>query len=179
MSRGMNRTVASFMGFFMALALLVGVLALLNRVPGLFQKDLMRRYRDIEEVRARLSIPEIYVPSYYPQDLGWPPSTIMAQGRPFPALVMEFSRAGTGDTVLVVSQAASESFVFDEKIGIARIKEQARHSLKGRDAILSVGVGKKGEPCSRISWREGRYRVVVTARSTPLELIEVAGSMIP
>jgi hypothetical protein len=36
----------------------------------------------------------------------------------------------------------------------------------------------KGEPCSRISWREKDVRITVLARLTPIELMKVAESML-
>ena len=61
---------------------------------------------------------------------------------------------------------------------LSRIKEQATYPLKGRSAILEVGSGVKGEPCSRISWREKDVRITVLARLTPFELMKVAESML-
>jgi hypothetical protein len=62
--------------------------------------------------------------------------------------------------------------------GLSRIREQATYPLKGRPAILEVGVGVNGKTCSRISWREKDVRITVLAILTPIELMKVAESML-
>jgi hypothetical protein len=39
-------------------------------------------------------------------------------------------------------------------------------------------VCKDEEPCSRIAWDDGRYRITVTAKTSPPELLKIAESMI-
>jgi hypothetical protein len=175
----LRKIIRSFFSFGAAVALLVAGLRLLNGVPLLVQEDLLRTYGDLDEVRSALRIAPILVPSYFPQDLSWPPAAILAQGRPFPVLVMEFERSGGGrETALVIVQADADRAVAGGRIRIERVRESAGYSLKGRDAVLDVGACRDGGPCSRISWREGRYRIDVTARSAPFELIEIAESMV-
>jgi hypothetical protein len=174
----MRKIIRSFLSFGAAVGLLVAGLRLLNGVPLLVQEDLLRTYGDLDEVRSALRIAPILVPSYFPQDLSWPPAAILAQGRPFSAVVMEFERSGGRETALVIVQADADRAVAGGKIRIGRIRESAGYSLKGRDAVLDVGACRDGGPCSRISWREGRYRIDVTARSAPFELIEIAESMV-
>lgn len=174
----MKKNILSLLSFAAAIAVLIAGIKIFNWIPLRVERDLMKRYGSIEEVRTELNVREILVPSYFPQDLNWPPSTILAQGKPFPAVIMEFGQSGNRETVLVIAQSVSENFLSDGRIKIVQLKEKVKYPLKGRDAVLEVGFGRKGEPCSRISWKEGRYRVTVTAKSTPLELIKVAESML-
>jgi hypothetical protein len=174
----MRKIIRSLLSFGAAVGLLVVVLQLLNGMPLLVQKDLLRTYGDLDEVRSALRIAPILVPSYFPQDLSWPPEAILAQGRPFPAVIMEFGRAGVRETALVIVQADAGRAVGGGRIRIGHVRESAGYSLKGRDAVFDVGACRDGGPCSRISWREGRYRIDVTARSAPFELIEIAESMV-
>lgn len=174
----MPRKFPSFLLFAALVAILLGGLKLMGWLPLLAQKDLLREYKSVEDVKAELNIREIHVPSYFPQDLSWPPSTVLAQGKPFPAIIMEFGRMEGKGAGLVISQALSDTFRTDGKIRIAQLKEKVRYPLKGRDSVLEVGTGGNGEPCSRLSWKEGNHRMTVTARTTPLELIKVAESMI-
>jgi hypothetical protein len=169
------------LAFAAGLAILVIALKALNWFPLIAQKDLMRRYGDFEEMRTTLGIREIFVPSYFPEDFRWPPSGILAQGKPYPAVIMEFERSGEGksrEVGMMIYQAARDDFSPGGPLVLTRIREQATYPLKGRSAILEVGDGVKGEPCSRISWREKEVRITVLARLTPFELMKVAESML-
>lgn len=178
----MRSKASGFLAFAAGLAVLVVALKALNWLPLAAQKDLLRRYGDIEEMRAELGIRRVLVPSYFPEELRWPPTVILAQGKPFPAVIMEFERSGEGKAgggvALVIAQAASDDFSPGGTLEITRIREKAAYPLGGRDAVLEVGSDAQGEPCSRISWREKEFRVTVVARSTPFELIKVARSML-
>lgn len=170
-----------FLAFAAGLAVLVIALKVLNGFPLFLQKDLMRRYGDFEEMRTALGGRNVYVPSYFPEDFRWPPSGILAQGKPYPAVIMEFGKSGEGKTReigMMIYQAAEDDFSPGGTLALTRIRERATYPLKGRSAILEVGSGVNGEPCSRISWREKEVRITVLARLTPFELMKVAESML-
>jgi hypothetical protein len=174
----MPRKFPNYLLFAAGVALLLGGLKLAGWLPLMAQKDLLRKYNTVEDVKSELGIREVFVPSYFPQDLSWPPSAVLAQGKPFPALIMEFGRIEGASAGLVISQSLSERFRADGKIRFAQLKEKVRYPLKGRDSTLEVGTGPGGDPCARVSWKEGNYHITVTARSTPFELIKVAESML-
>ncbi|MBF8257921.1 MAG: hypothetical protein HW377_295 [Actinobacteria bacterium] len=164
--------------FASAVAVLIVAMKIVNWVPSLAQPDLLKKYRNLDEVKTGLNMRDIIIPSYFPQNLKWPPSTILAQGKPFQAVVMEFEQDVTKDTSLVISQSLSENFRADGKIRLVQLKEKVNYSLKGRNVVLEVGFGSKGEMCSRVFWKEGKYWVHVMSKSPPMELLKVAESMI-
>ncbi len=174
----MNKKFLSFFYFALTVVILIAALKIFNYLPMMIQKDTMRRYHSIEDVKSKLNIKEISVPSYFPQSLVWPPSEIFAQNKPFTAVVMEFRHARIGDIALIISQADSKDFKADEKIKIVQIKEKISYPLKGRTVTLEAGMCKNEEPCSRIVWDEGRYRITVTAKASPPELLKISESMI-
>lgn len=174
----MSKRIRGFFYFAIAIVILVAVLKFMNYLPMLIQPDIMRRYRSIEEVKSTLNIKDIHVPSYFPQGLIWPPSEILAQNRPFTAVILEFKNGETKDIALTISQSASATFRPDEKIKIRRIKDKIGYPLKGRDIILEAGVCAGEVPCSRVTWNEGRYTIIVTAKSEPPALMKIAESMI-
>ena len=174
----MGKTFLRIFTFAAAVGILAGGLKLINWVPLAAQKNLLRNYTDIQMVKSELGIREVVVPSYFPQSLSWPPSAILAQKNPYPAVVMEFWQMGTRDTVLVISQALSDDFRADDKIRITQLKERVNHPLKGRNSVLEVGFCGKGETCSRVSWKEGTLRIDVMAKSSPVEMLKVAESML-
>lgn len=177
----MKRKAFGFLAFAAGLAFLVIALKALNWLPLIAQKDLMRRYGDFEEMRTSLGIREVLVPSYFPEDFRWPPTGILAQGKPYPAVIMEFERSGEGKARgvgMMIYQSTADDFTPGGPLEISRVRERATYPLKGRSAILEVGSGVNGEPCSRISWREKEVRITVLARLTPFELMKVAESML-
>jgi len=174
----MKKKLLGLLYFVLTLAILVGALKAANWLPTALQEGLMEKYGSVEEVRTKLHLKDIYVPSYFPQSYGWPPSTILAQSKPFIAIVMEFRNVKTGDIALVISQAAEKSFAPDKKISLIEIKEKADYPLKGRAAVLEVGKCKHDVPCSRISWNEGVYSMTVEMKSAPFDLIKIADSML-
>ncbi len=174
----MRRKLVGFISFAATIAVLVGVLKILNWLPTTVEEGLVRRYESVEEVKARLNVKNVYVPSYFPQRFAWPPSEILAQSKPFFAIVMEFEDVESGDVALVISQSASQGFRWDRKIRIVQVRERVNYQLKGRDALLEVGVCEKDLTCSRISWEEGMYRLEIVMKSGPFELLKIANSMI-
>ncbi len=167
-----------FLYFLLTIAAVIVVLKALNWLPLVLEQDTMRRYGSVEEVRAKLNIKDLYVPSYFPQSITWPPSQILAQAKPYPAVLMVFNKAGRRDVALVISQVVAGAVPEEEFIKTYHITEKVPYQLKARDALLEVGTCKKDEPCSRISWTEGRYRITVTMISPPFEVIRIAESML-
>ena len=173
----MKKQLWGIAAFSAVVTILVAALLLANWVPLALQKETLRRYNSIEEVRAALPGKVFYVPSYFPQQVSWPPWKILAQGKPFQASVMEFKRAGSDEVVLVISQAEG-SFNTDRDIALTTVTEQAQYVMKGRTATLLVGFCRNGEPCSRMNWNEGGCAMTVTMRSEPVELTRISESML-
>lgn len=174
----MKKKLLGLLYFALTLVILVVVLKATNWLPTAFQEGLMKKYSSVDEVRTKLHLKDVYVPSYFPQSYGWPPSTILAQSKPFVALVMEFRNVQTAEVALVISQTAEKSFTLDKKILLVQIKEKVDYLLKGRAAVLEVGKCKDDVPCSRISWKEGVYSMTVEMKSTPFDLLKIADSML-
>jgi len=174
----MTKSLRNFFVFVLTIALLVTVLKVLNWLPTAVEEGLMRKYSSIEDVRSKLKLREILVPSYFPQSFSWPPSVILAQTKPFPAIIMEFKHIESGDTSIIISQAASQDFIADNKLRMTQVREKLPFPLKGRKASLIVGTCKNEEKCAQISWDEGKYKMTIIMKSTPFDLIKIAESML-
>lgn len=175
----MKKQFIRYLLFAATVAAVILMLRLVNWIPWIIQKDTIRPYSNIDLVRTTLQIHRVFVPSYFPENLRWPPSRILAQRAPFTAVILEFRDEQTGDTVLMTSQTAGgRPPVWDKKIEVQRVEEQVTYSLKGRKAVLTVGQCADGEPCSGVSWDEGKYRIDVLMKSGPFDLIGIAESMI-
>jgi hypothetical protein len=174
----MDKKIPAFFSFALMIGILIIALKVMNWLPLAMQKETIRRYASVEEVRAALGMKEIYVPSYFPQQITWPPATILAQGRPFSAIVMEFTRADKRNVALVISQSEGGALNVENPIKITTVTENVRYAIKGRDASLTVGTCGIDEPCSGITWNEGKYTMTVLMMSTPFELTKIVESMI-
>jgi hypothetical protein len=170
--------IIGFLSFAVAIGVIVVVLKVANWVPLLVQKDSLRRYGSIDEVKTSLNIREIYVPSYFPQNISWPPSEVLAQGKPFPAIVMEFNKRDSTEIVLILTQSQGGPFPAGHTIEMTSVKETVPFMMRGRSAELIVGECVKNETCSRITWKEGAYTVTALMKAAPFELIKIADSMI-
>ncbi|MBI5739981.1 MAG: hypothetical protein HZA16_04595 [Nitrospirae bacterium] len=174
----MNKRILSLIYFLITVVILVAAIKIINYLPMVIQAGTIREYHSIEEVRSKLNIKDIYIPTYFPQGLVWPPSLVLAQDKPFTAVITEFKKAGKEAPALILSQSASATFRTDEKIRLRGIKEKISYPLKGRNMMLEAGVCDNEEPCSRITWAEGRYTITVTAKSEPPDLLKIAESMV-
>lgn len=174
----MHKKVLGLFYFAVAVAILVAGLKVTNWLPTVLQEGAMKRYGSVEEVSSKLKIKEVYVPSYFPQSISWPPSSILAQSRPFPAVLMEFTHGKTGEVDLIISQVADRGFVPVRKMALVQIREKTTYPLKGRTSLLEVGLCRNDVPCSRISWHESGYTVTVAMKAAPFELLKIADSML-
>jgi hypothetical protein len=176
--RHVTRQALHILSFAVTIAVVAGLLMVLNWAPGALEPGLMARYPSIDSAASELGIRKVYVPAYFPETLGWPPSAVLAQSRPYQAVVMEFSRARDGQTVLVISQAASTRFEPDAAIRLRTISEKVPLDLRGRKATLEAGVCEDRSACSRVQWDEGTIRIVLTMKAPSVELIRIAESML-
>jgi len=179
-----ERKIYKYASFFIMIGLVIAGLRVLNWVPLVADKGLMREYGDIGEVEKKLSFGRIYAPHYFPQTFKWPPSRVFAQAKPFKAVMLEFRDVENGRTALLITQAVSPDFDPRGELTVAEIKEKALCNIKGMEAFLEAGScqsppsGPYDIECGRISWQYRDYHLRVIARTTPLELIKIAESMV-
>ena len=164
--------------FIVAVTILVVTLKVLNWAPDILQEGLPRTYDTIDAVKSRLKIRTIYIPSYYPQGLHWPPARITAQSKPYMMILMEFTGEEDNNVSLVISQTALPHAAPKASIELIQDNERVRFPFKGRDALLEVGLCANNVQCSRISWNESPYRIEVVMLSPPTEIVKIAESMV-
>lgn len=163
--------------FAAMLLALVAALKVANWLPTAVQKGALRSYQSLEQMERALNFRDVRVPSYFPESVSWPPSAILAQGRPFKAVMLEFSRPGDEGPSLVITQSASPGFPPSPPIRLSEITERIDYDLRETTALLEVGACPDGSACSRITWREGGYRFSVAMRAAPFDLVRIAHSM--
>lgn len=175
-----HKTVLGLFWIIVMAAVLVTLLSLANRLPSLLHEGFAQRYDTVEEAARSLGLDnKVLVPTYFPEGISWPPSMILAQKKPFKAVVIEFREAKTMKTVLIVIQSSlQDSNVQLQRITMTEFREKTEYRLKGKIALLQVGTCDNGITCSRMTWQENGLHFTVFFVSSPFELIKVAESMI-
>ncbi len=171
------RPITAFLSFVLGIVVLVALLFVLNWFPRAIEGNILREFTGVEQVKSTLQIAHVYVPSYFPENITWPPSKILAQDKPFPALLMEFKKRGTDQVVLVLSQSRGGTIRSDNSLEPAVIRETVPFSLHNSEAIMTVGECRDRDVCSSITWSEDGYALTASMKSTPFELRKIAESM--
>lgn len=174
-----HRTVSGFFTFVLAVAAFIGLLKLLHWFPSTLQANTLREFASMEQARSALKITDVYIPAYFPQTISWPPSRILGQDRPFPALLLEFTGTEKSEVILILSQSRGGALTAGSALAPAVVTEQVPLELRGAAGELTVGECPTGGPCTSIAWSEGGYRFEALMRSTPFELIRIVKSMHP
>ncbi|MEK6745114.1 MAG: hypothetical protein AABZ15_15975 [Nitrospirota bacterium] len=175
----MKRTLGGLLVFVTMITVLLGMLQVLNWIPAAVQEGAFRKYPSIDEVRAHLKIDPVYTPVYYPRSVQWPPALVAAQTSPYTAVLTEFMKSDDrNETVLIITQTARSHPPLALRIRLTEVRETVQYPFKGRVAVLEVGVCRKEEQCSRMTWDEGTFRLSLVMRSSPVELVRIAESMV-
>jgi hypothetical protein len=174
------KTVKGLLWMLLIAALLVALLAAANRLPSLTQQGFARQYAGIEEAKRSLGLGPVPVPAYFPEGIAWPPSFVLAQKRPYEAVVMEFKKTGSMETALIVVQSTVRGEDARlQRITLSDVQQETRSPLKGgRSALLQVGTCDNGAHCSRMAWQDNGFYYSVLLMSSPFELTKIAESMV-
>jgi hypothetical protein len=175
----LGKTLRGLLWMLALVVLAILFLAAVNWLPSLREEGFARQYNSIEEVKRSLKLNDIAVPAYFPEGIQWPPSFILAQKKPYQAVVMEFKETNTKESALIVIQASvlgSDTQL--QRIRMSRLKEETQYRLKGRFVNLQVGTCDNGMQCSKMTWQDAGLSYTVILMSSPFELIRIAESMI-
>ena len=170
------KSLAAFAGMVLAVVL---VLKLLNWVPAAFSKEAVRGYRSIEDARAALKLRRIYLPSYFPQYLSWPPDEILGRGKPHTLVLMHFDNDERREIALAIRQADSrDKAPLKTRIEPVRVHSREDISIKGIPAVLLVAECPGKRACNSVSWQEEGYAFTVIAKDSVQEVVRIAESMV-
>lgn len=176
--RGSN--IRGLIWIFVMAAVVVALLAIANWVPSLINEDSVRMFETVEEAALFLGYDDrALVPRYFPEGIAWPPSLILAQKRPYRAVVAEYHMEGTMKTGLIlILSSLPGGDLWLQRIPMTELKEKRGYSLKGKVVVLEVGSCGKEEVCSRVTWQDECINMTVLLMSSPFEVLKVAESMI-
>jgi hypothetical protein len=174
-----GKTLRGLLWMSVLAGLVVIFVSVVNWLPSLREDGFARQYASIEEARRSLELDTVVVPAFFPEGISWPPSFILAQNKPFPAVVMEFTGAETRETALIIIQSSSRSSdVQLQRIRMSEVKEETLYQLNGMNVLLQVGVCDNGIPCSKMTWQDNSLSHTLLYMSSPFELIRIVESMI-
>jgi hypothetical protein len=160
-------------------AVVVAFLALVNRLPSLIHDDFLKKFDSLEGAKRSLGFDdEMLIPRYFPEAISWPPSLILAQKKPYKAVVIEFMEVKTMKPALIIIQSASQDGITQlQRIVMTGLDEETEFSLNGKSALLQVGLCGYGNTCSRMTWQDHGLHYTVLLMSSPFELVKIAESM--
>jgi hypothetical protein len=175
----MNKTFTGILIAVLAIGFMFVIIRPPEWMPVSDETAALKHYASIDDVKSALHIRQIYSPSSVPPPLTLPPSEIIAQARPFLAIVMKFKRPEKNDIGLVLVQSRGGQFTVENAIDLTTIKAQGPFMMRGIQAVLTTGECGNHEPCGMVAWEEGKYSFTAVMRATPYELTKVVGSMRP
>lgn len=165
--------------FLIMIGVIIALLAVANWMPSVIHEDYAQKYESIENAKRALGLDSVLVPAYFPEGISWPPSLIFAQKKPYRAIVMEFKRSEEKETVLIIIQSSRQGIDPTlQRITLIELRERTEYRLKGKTAILQVGMCDNGMSCSSMTWQDNKLHHTVLIMSSPFELIKIAESMI-
>jgi hypothetical protein len=164
--------------FLVTVAVVLLLLKLLNWLPSVLENEGLKKYGSVDDVRAALKIPKVYIPAYFPEYIQWPPAEIFAQRRPFPMVMMHFTHRDSKSFALSLFQVdARAAFELPYKSDVLYVRKESQVNIKNSVGTLVIAVCSDRERCNRLSWEEGIYRITLIADDTPEQLIKMAESM--
>lgn len=160
-------------------ALVAAALGGMNLLAASIQNVAASRVADIDEARRSVGFTQITVPTYFPEGITWPPSSIIGQRKPFPAVALEFRGTQGGSIALIiVQQLRSNDPRALQRVSLTNIQEETPYLIKKQQAILQVGTCGSASQCSQMRWSSDNVHHSVLFLGPPIELIRLAESMI-
>jgi len=155
-------------------------LYVLKKVPAYIQESEQKFYSSVEEAEYSLGL-RIFLPSYFPDYLIWPPKEIKVVRKPSLIITLVFLSQVHGSPSLVIHQIISNK---DESKGVGfDFVEPKRHSgetqisVGGAKGTLKIGVGENGNQWIQLSWKEGDRKMVLISNGSVEDLLKIARSI--
>ena len=168
--------------FVITILLVTVILAVLNWIPSLVQKQTMKRFNTIDSAMKAFRMHRLFLPTYIPEDLHfvWPPAEIYAQEVPFSAFIMHFRYKDSREIGLVIQQAdANAPYQIAPLIKIKTMTAGSQISIKNRKAVLQSAVCDGDVPCNEVSWNEDGTIITLICKCSAQDIVKIASSTLP
>lgn len=151
----------------------------LNWLSASLQSVAARQFASIDEARRSIGLAQVSVPAYFPEGIAWPPSSLIGQKKPFPALAMEFRTIhGTDTALIIVQHSGGKTARALQRLSLSTVLEETEYTIKKQPVLLQVGRCTSGRPCSQMHWTRAGVQHTVLFMGPALELIRLSESMI-
>lgn len=155
-------------------------LYLLKNIPSYIHESEEKFYSTVEEAEYAIGL-RIFLPSYFPEYLKWPPSTIQVSRKPSLTISLVFLSRNHISPSLVIHQIVSnigksndvELDFMEPKIPF----QETQVSVGGAKGALIVGEGEDGKRWSRLSWKAADRKMVLIADCSVEDLLKIARSI--
>jgi hypothetical protein len=168
--------------FGLTVALVTGLLAVLNWLPSIMQKQTMKRFASVDAARKELRLKGPFLPTYIPEhlNLAWPPAEVYAQTVPFSAFIMHLHYKDRKETGLVIQQTdANAPYRIEPLMKIREKTGGSKITIKNRQADLVPALCEGDIPCSEISWNEDGTIITIICACSTQDAIKIASSTLP
>lgn len=159
------------------MGMIVISLYLLKRVPSYLQESKEKSYNNIEEAEYALGL-RIFLPSYFPEYLIWPPSEIKVVRKPSLTISLVFLSRSRRNPSLVFHQIFSS--IKEVKPSFTELKrplQESRVSVGEVNGTLITGTGEDGKRWMQLNWRAADRRMILIANCSVEDLLKIARSI--
>jgi hypothetical protein len=155
-------------------------LYLLKKVPAYMQEREQKSYSSVDEAEHSLGL-RIFLPSYFPDYLIWPPKEIKVARKPSLMITLVFISQGDRRPSLVIHEIISGTDE-SEEAGVdfmepGRDSEKIQVSVGGAKGTLELGVVEKGSRWTKLSWKQGDRKMVLRSNRSVEDLLKIARSI--
>lgn len=153
-------------------------LYLLKKIPTFIQESEDKFYSNIEEAEYAIGL-RIFLPSYFPEYLIWPPSEIKVVRKPSILISLVFLSRSPRSPSLVIHQIVSNK---SKKMELDFMKpkrpfQETQVSIGGAGGTLIVGMGEDGKRWVHLGWKAGDRTMVLIANCSVEDVLKIARSV--
>ncbi|MBI4011441.1 MAG: hypothetical protein HY359_03960 [Candidatus Rokubacteria bacterium] len=166
----------------MTLALVMGATAAVLRAVDTLPAYLggagrgVERFDSVEAVERRLR-ERLWLPSYFPDTLRWPPAGIRLHTGPPPSVVLTFGDRGGEPRLVVFQSLGGLGAPPPEPLPGGRVLQTVTVPLHDAPAALSRVLDRDGRVWHELGWSTGDRRVVLRSRGPVAELLRMGESV--
>ncbi len=155
-------------------------LYVLKRVPAYIQEREQRSYSSIEEAEYSLGL-RIFLPSYFPDYLIWPPEEIKVTRKPSLMIKLVFISQGDNRPSLIIHEIISSADEGEStRVDVMEPKThsgESEVSIGASIGVLELGVVEGGRRWTELTWNLRDRKMVLRSNRSVEDLLKIARSI--
>ena len=133
-------------------------------------------FDSVEAVERRLR-ERLWLPSYFPDSLRWPPAEIRVHAGPLPSVALTFAGSERDARLVVFQSFGAFGTPPPQLLPAGRVLQTVTVPLHGAPAALSRVLDRDGRVWHELGWSTGDRRVVLRSRGPVDELLRMGESV--